>query len=92
MDTSQKSLKGQLILDNGKLRGSFFHRTVILICQHDSEGAFGVVLADQNHRAMKKRPPKFAVIENELSFERFLRGIHRNLSIMRKTCRGSNLV
>jgi putative transcriptional regulator len=39
-----KSLKGQLILDNGKLRGSFFHRAVILICQHDSEGAFGLVL------------------------------------------------
>lgn len=38
------SLKGQLILDNGKLRGSFFQRTVILICQHDSEGAFGLVL------------------------------------------------
>ena len=39
-----KSLKGQLILDNGKLRGSFFHRTVVLICQHDAEGAFGLVL------------------------------------------------
>lgn len=39
-----KSLKGQLILDNGKLRGSFFHRTVILICQHDAEGAFGLIL------------------------------------------------
>src|SRR5688572_16797765 len=39
-----KSLKGQLILDNGKLRGSFFHRSVVLICQHDSEGAFGLVL------------------------------------------------
>jgi len=38
------SLKGQFILDNGKLRGSFFHRTVILICQHDAEGAFGLVL------------------------------------------------
>lgn len=38
------SLKGQLILDNGKLAGSFFHRTVILICQHDAEGAFGLVL------------------------------------------------
>jgi putative transcriptional regulator len=38
------SLKGQLILDKGKLQGSFFHRTVILICQHDSEGAFGLVL------------------------------------------------
>ena len=37
-------LKGQLILDHGKLQGSFFHRTVILICQHDAEGAFGLVL------------------------------------------------
>src|SRR5947208_2153152 len=39
-----QSLKGQLLLDNGRLRGSFFHRTVILICQHDVEGAFGLVL------------------------------------------------
>jgi len=39
-----KSLKGQFILDQGKLQGSFFHRTVILVCQHDSEGAFGLVL------------------------------------------------
>jgi len=38
------SLKGQLLLDQGKLHGSFFHRTVILVCQHDSEGAFGLVL------------------------------------------------
>jgi len=44
METTGKSLKGQLILDQGKLRGSFFHRTVILICQHDAEGAFGLVL------------------------------------------------
>src|SRR5688572_27424306 len=39
-----KSLKGQFILDQGKLQGSFFHRTVILICSHDAEGAFGLVL------------------------------------------------
>ena len=39
-----KSLKGQLLLDGGKLRGSFFHRSVVLICQHDAEGAFGLVL------------------------------------------------
>src|SRR6185503_9421490 len=38
------SLKGQLLLDNGRLHGSFFHRTVLLICQHDAEGAFGLVL------------------------------------------------
>jgi putative transcriptional regulator len=39
-----KTLKGQFILDKGKLRGSFFHGTVILICQHDAEGAFGLVI------------------------------------------------
>src|SRR5688572_3299061 len=38
------SLKGQLILDPGKLQGSFFHRTVVLVCQHDPDGAFGLVL------------------------------------------------
>src|SRR6476659_5173636 len=37
-------LRGKLLLDSGQLRGSFFHRTVILICQHDAEGAFGLVL------------------------------------------------
>lgn len=39
-----KSLQGQLLLDGGKLAGSFFHRTVVLVCQHDAEGAFGLVL------------------------------------------------
>ncbi|HTD68659.1 MAG TPA: YqgE/AlgH family protein [Candidatus Limnocylindria bacterium] len=39
-----ESLKGQLLLDNGRLAGSFFHRTVLLICQHDSDGAFGLVV------------------------------------------------
>ena len=44
MSQEAKSLRGQLLLDGGNLRGSFFHRTVVLICQHDAEGAFGVVL------------------------------------------------
>jgi putative transcriptional regulator len=39
-----QSLKGHLLLDGGKLRGSFFNRTVVLICQHDADGAFGLVL------------------------------------------------
>jgi len=42
-DTNQ-FLRGQLLLDSGQLRGSFFQRTVVLICQHDAEGAFGLVL------------------------------------------------
>jgi len=37
-------LKGQLLLDSGQLSGSFFQHTVVLICQHDAEGAFGLVL------------------------------------------------
>jgi putative transcriptional regulator len=37
-------LKGQLLLDSGQLRGSFFERTVVLICEHNAEGAFGLVL------------------------------------------------
>lgn len=44
MATHTKSLKGRLLLDNGKLGGTFFHRTVLLICEHDAEGAFGLVL------------------------------------------------
>ena len=44
MSTLHQSLKGQLLLDNGRLQGSFFHRSVILVCQHDIEGALGLVL------------------------------------------------
>lgn len=44
MPANAKYLKGQLLLDSGELRGSFFQRTVLLICQHDAEGAFGLVL------------------------------------------------
>ena len=44
MSEVAKYLKGQLLLDSGQLGGSFFQRTVILVCQHDVEGAFGLVL------------------------------------------------
>jgi putative transcriptional regulator len=44
MAEETKFLKGQLLLDSGQLSGSFFQRTVVLICQHDAEGAFGLVL------------------------------------------------
>src|ERR1700691_3696266 len=44
MGESQKFLKGKLLLDSGDLGGSFFQRTVVLICKHDAEGAFGLVL------------------------------------------------
>jgi putative transcriptional regulator len=51
MAGTTKSLKGQLLLDSGELVGSFFAHTVVLICQHDAEGAFGLVL---NHPTDKK--------------------------------------
>jgi putative transcriptional regulator len=44
MSEKSKFLKGQLLLDAGELAGSFFARTVVLICQHDAEGAFGLVI------------------------------------------------
>ena len=44
MSEPEKFLKGQLLLDSGELRGSFFQRSVVLICQHDAEGAFGLIL------------------------------------------------
>jgi putative transcriptional regulator len=44
MAEKKKFLKGQLLLDSGQLRGSCFQRTVVIICQHDAEGAFGLVL------------------------------------------------
>jgi putative transcriptional regulator len=44
MAEKAKSLKGQLLLDSGELHGSFFERTVLLICQHDAQGAFGLIL------------------------------------------------
>src|SRR5690349_12716971 len=37
-------LRGKLLLDSGQLRGSFFQCTVILICQHDAQESFGLVL------------------------------------------------
>lgn len=44
MPAKTKYLQGQLLLDSGELQGSFFQRTVLLICQHNAKGAFGLVL------------------------------------------------
>lgn len=44
MAAKRKSMRGRLLLDGGRLQGSWFHRSVVLICQHNAEGAFGLVL------------------------------------------------
>ncbi len=44
MSKASKYLVGQLLLDGGNLKGSYFNRTVVLVCQHDEQGAFGLVL------------------------------------------------
>ena len=44
MPEKTKSLKGQLLLDSGELHGSFFQHSVLLICEHDAQGAFGLIL------------------------------------------------
>jgi putative transcriptional regulator len=51
MSKPTSSLQGKLILDSGKLAGSFFEKTVILICRHNESGAFGIVL----NRPVKKK-------------------------------------
>jgi putative transcriptional regulator len=44
MAAKPKYLQGQLLLDSGQLVGSFFQHSVVLVCQHNSEGAFGLIL------------------------------------------------
>ncbi len=39
-----QSLRGTLLLDGGGLAGSWFQRTVLLVCEHSPAGAFGLVL------------------------------------------------
>jgi putative transcriptional regulator len=51
MADKTKYLKGHFLLDSGELSGSFFARTAVLLCQHDAEGAFGLIL----NRAMDKK-------------------------------------
>ena len=58
MSDKSKFLRGQFLLDSGDLAGSCFARTVVLVCQHDAEGAFGLVL---NHAA----PQKFGDVISE---------------------------
>ncbi|HTI70873.1 MAG TPA: YqgE/AlgH family protein [Candidatus Limnocylindria bacterium] len=48
------SLKAQLLLDGGNLQGSYFHRTVVLVCEHTPEGAVGLVLNRPSENALNQ--------------------------------------
>lgn len=39
-----QTYKGYYLLDSGKLRGSFFEKSVIFLCHHDTSGAFGFIV------------------------------------------------
>jgi putative transcriptional regulator len=44
MNSDMSALRGQLIVAGPALLDPNFHRTVVLICEHDDEGAMGLVL------------------------------------------------
>lgn len=50
---AHKSLKGQLLLDGGQLHGGYFRRTVVLICEHKPDSAFGLVLNRPSEAQLK---------------------------------------
>ena|SRR3974390_1946409 len=43
MHEPEPILKGQLLLDSGRLGGCFFHRAVVLVCYDGAKGTFGLV-------------------------------------------------
>ena len=53
MSPAPPSLQGHLLLDGGKLDGSAFFRSVVLVCQHDPKGAFGLVLTQPSDRRLE---------------------------------------
>jgi putative transcriptional regulator len=67
MSEPGKFLKGQLLLDSGQLRGSFFQRTVVLICEHNAEGAFGLVI----NRSTKNKVGEMVVADLPDSLKEF---------------------
>ena len=72
MDKPFKSLKGKLLIDSGNLAGSFFSRTVVLLCQHSTEGAFGLTLNRSTEKTVGEMiiEEAFGVAVNNLLAER----------------------
>src|SRR2546423_10487496 len=45
--------------------------------EHQSKRAFRIVLANENHGAMEKRPAKLPVVQDQLPLQRFARLLHQ---------------
>src|SRR6266436_4854992 len=63
------SLAGSLLVARPSLKDAFFHQAVVLLLQHGSEGAFGLVL---NRPAPIKDAPLPVCIGGPCKFEGFL--------------------
>ena len=55
-----ETLRGQLLIAQPTLLDPNFHRTVVLICSHDEEGALGVVLNQPADRTVAELAPELA--------------------------------
>ena len=56
----------------------FAHFRARVAVQHQAEGAFGVVLANEQDRPVEKRPAQLPVIEKQLAFQRLFVCAHRS--------------
>ena len=54
------SLRGQLLVAGPALVEPTFHRTVILVCEHDSDGAMGLVLNRPSPISVEQAIPELA--------------------------------
>jgi putative transcriptional regulator len=58
----ENSLAGQLLVATPSLKSGVFHRTVIFLLRHDSDGAFGLILnRPLEKRSLKEMMRNFAV-------------------------------
>lgn len=66
-----QSLRGQLLLSGGRLFDPNFRQTVVLMVQHDHEGAMGLVLNRALEVTVQEAVPPLAALvkENELLYQ-----------------------
>jgi len=63
---SMESLKGQLLIAGPSLIDPNFHRTVVLVGEHDEDGALGVVLNRASDTTVAEALPELAQLADDL--------------------------